>query len=63
MTFPYNEGAVNITARVENVRDVFVQLPGQNEFWKGLQFSCVAVVPSKTYTLNQAIHHGFAPTP
>lgn len=61
--FPYNDSDVTVTARVESVHDVYVRLPREFEYWRGIQFEVIAIAPTKTYTLSEAITRGFAPLP
>ena len=61
--FPYNGSTVQVTAKVEDLEDVWVRLPNGGVYWKGLQFKATANGPTKTLTLQQAINRGLTPLP
>ncbi len=60
---PYNESTIQITARVENVRDVYVMLPGGATYWKGTKFDVIANGPTKEQALGEVIARGMSPLP
>lgn len=60
---PYNEGSVELEARVENLRDVYVRLPNGGRYWKGVRFNVTAVTPTKQPTLAAAIARGLPALP
>ena len=62
-TFPYNQTTVTVTAKVEQIRDVFVRLPNGGQYWKGIEFDAVSVAPTKAPTLSGAIAYGLPPLP
>jgi hypothetical protein len=60
---PYNDGFVTVTAHVDSVRDTYVRLPHDVDYWQGISFTCTSIAPMKTYTLDELIARGFAPLP
>ena len=60
---PYNQGTIEITARVENVSDSLSRLPGGRLYWKDTTFTVIANHPSKTMSAGEAISRGRAPLP
>ena len=60
---PYNQGFLEVTGRVESVKDDHVRLPGGGLFWKGCKFTILANHPSRSVTLGEAIARGRAPVP
>ena len=60
---PYNNSTITITARVASVQDVWVRLPGNQNFWRGTQFTIVANHPSKTKELETVVERGRTPLP
>ena len=60
---PYNDSVIQITARVENISDVYVRLSGGGVYWKGIQFTTISNYPTKTMTLDEAITAGRTPMP
>lgn len=60
---PYNNTSVQITARVESVRDVYVRVRENEPYWKGVKFTAIANHPTKEVSLGQAISHGMSPYP
>lgn len=61
--FPYNNGSVTITARVQDIADTYTDLHGDGVYWKGIQFTAVANHPTKEVTLAGVIERGRAPIP
>ena len=60
---PHNDGELTVTAHVSNVKDTYVRLPRDVEYWQGISFTITSIAPTKTYTLGEAISRGFAPMP
>ena len=62
-TMPYNQGSLNVTARVVTVPDQRIVLESGREYWQALQFQIVANHPSKTMSLGEVIARGRSPLP
>lgn len=63
-TFDYNQGTVRIVGRVNGVvGDVFVRLPGDSRYWKGMRVTIAANHPTRSVTLGEAITRGRSPMP
>lgn len=60
---PYNTTTLQLTARVTNIKDIYVWLAGGGTYWKGIQFTIIGNNPTKTITLSQAINRGMTPLP
>ena len=60
---PYNNGTLQLTARVESVRDVWEKLPSGYTFWKGLRFTVTGNAPTRQMSLGQVLLRGLAPLP
>lgn len=60
---PYNEGTIEVTARVESVQDTLVWTASQNQYWRGISFTVTANHPSKTMELGEAIARGMSAVP
>jgi len=60
---PYGMSTLQITGRVENVRDSMVYTVSQKQYWKGVQFTVVANHPTKTETLGTVVTRGRSPLP
>lgn len=62
-TFPYNQGDISVTARVEVISDEYVRNPSGGRYWRSTSFQAVSIAPTKTYSLDEAITRGLAPLP
>lgn len=60
---PYNDDTLNLTARVANVSDVYVRLPGGGMTWRGISFTAIGINPTKVNTLDTVLSMGRAPVP
>lgn len=60
---PYSNDTITVVGRVANVSDVYVRLPNNRTYWKGMSFEVVANHPSKQLSLGEAIARGRAPLP
>lgn len=60
---PYNGGTIEITARVEEISDIYVRLPGGGVYWKGAKFTVTSNAPTRRQTLSQSIRRGLTPLP
>ena len=63
LVIPYNNGTIEITARITNISDVYVRLAGGQNYWKGIRFTAIANHPSKANTLGSVLIPGRAPVP
>lgn len=61
--FPYNDGYINITGRVEKVSDKYYRGVNGANGWRGTKFDVIANHPSKEVTLSEAISRGISPMP
>lgn len=61
--FPYNQGSIAITARVESVNDVLVYTASKRQYWKGIRFTAIANHPSASYDLGEVLRIGRSPMP
>lgn len=61
--FPYNGETVEVTAKVEAPRDIWVRLPNGGVYWQGMSFKATANGPTKQQTLAGAIRRGLTPLP
>ena len=59
---PYNDGTIEITGRIESVKDVYVKLPN-GVTWRGIQFEVISNTPTKKYTLDEIVAMGRMPLP
>jgi len=46
-TLPYNDGEININARVQTVSDQFVRLPNNKQTWRKTTFEIISNTPTK----------------
>lgn len=60
---PYNGNTVTLAARVSQVSDVYVRMPGGAVYWKGVSFTITANGPTKTESLGSVIARGLSPLP
>lgn len=60
---PYNQGTIQITARVESVSDVYVYSATNKQYWRGVKFTAIANHPTKTMGLSEVITRGKSPLP
>lgn len=60
---PYNDGTIEITARVTSISDVYVRLSGGSNYWKGIEFNIIANYPTKAMTLGEMVVAGREPFP
>ena len=63
LVMPYTSGTIEVTARIDQVKDALVRLPGSAEFWEGFQFTATANNPTHAATLYGTITRGLAPLP
>jgi len=61
--FPYNGSTVEITARIEDISDVYVRMPNGGVYWKGVSFTVISNAPTYEPTLSGAISRGLTPLP
>lgn len=59
----YGQTQIQITGRIENVKDAYVRTRSGDGYWDGLQFSVIANHPSKTMDLDEVIATGLTPLP
>jgi len=55
---PYNQGTIQLTARVETVSDELYREVNGKKVWRRTSFTIIANYPSKTYTLSQVVARG-----
>lgn len=60
---PYNGDTIELTARVEEISDIYVRMPGGGVYWKGTEFTITSNAPTKQPTLSEAITRGMTPLP
>ena len=60
---PYNGDTVEITARVESVRDALVYTVSRKQLWKGVEFTVIANHPTKKMNYGEVITVGRLPAP
>lgn len=61
--FPYNRDTIQVTAKVDEPKDVWVRMPNGGVYWKGLQFTASANYPTNKADLNETIQRGLTPLP
>lgn len=62
-TLPYNGDTVQLTAKVDNAKDIWVRLPNNAVYWRGMSFTAKANHPTYAQTLQEAIARGVTPLP
>lgn len=60
---PYNNGTIELTARVEKVEDTREEIPGGRTWWKDTTFSIIANHPSRAMSLGEVLTRGRSPLP
>lgn len=60
---PYNNSDIELTARVLQVSDALVRMPGEKRYWKGTSFEIASNHPSKIATLSETLMRGRTPWP
>ena len=60
---PYNGTTLQVTAKVEQPRDVYVRVNANKVYWKGMRFNLTANAPSKQMSLGEVIQRGLTPLP
>lgn len=60
---PYNGETIQLTARVDEISDIYVRMPGGGVYWRGTKFTVTANAPTKALTLEEAIQRGLTPLP
>lgn len=60
---PYNQTEVTITARVETVSDKYYRVENGNKIWRGTKFTAIAIHPTKSIELEEAVARGISPIP
>jgi hypothetical protein len=60
---PHGQGTLEITGRVESVRDTLVYTVSHRQYWKGITFTVIANHPSKVDTLQGVLVRGRSPLP
>ena len=60
---PYNGGTIELTARVEEVSDQWVELDNRGFFWTAFRASIISNAPSKTMELSDVISRGLPALP
>lgn len=60
---PYSGGMINVTGRVENIRDVFTRMRDGSHRWSGISFQIKANHPTREMSLDEVLTRGVAPLP
>lgn len=60
---PYNQGTIELTARVEVISDAYYKEENGVNIWRGIAFTVIANHPSKEYTLDEMVQRGLSPEP
>jgi hypothetical protein len=60
---PYNNSEIEITARVENVKDALIYTVSHKQYWRGVQFTAISCHPSKKMELGEVLTTGRSPFP
>lgn len=60
---PHGQGTIEITGRVESVKDVWIYTVSHKQYWKGVTFTVIANHPSKQDTLEGVLTRGRSPLP
>lgn len=60
---PYNSGTIQITARVEQISDIYERLASGQSYWRGIKFTAIATAPHKEEELGEVIARGVGPVP
>ena len=60
---PYNQGTIELTARVETVTDDWIETDSGFTYWRNTVFSIIPNGPSRQLTLEEAIARGITPLP
>lgn len=60
---PYNKGTITLTARVESISDVCLELDNGRKYWRNCSFAIIANHPSKTMSLSNTITRGLTVLP
>lgn len=60
---PYNGETIELTARVERVRDVYVLLTSRKQLWKGVEFTVIANHPTKRMNYGEIVTIGRSTVP
>lgn len=55
---PDQGGTLNVNGRVTNVSDVYVRMPGGEQYWKGIRFDIIANHATRSYTMDQMSAQG-----
>ena len=61
--FPFDGSTVEVTAKVDEMSDVYVRMPDNHVYWKGLKFTAASNGPNRTVSLSEAISNGLTPLP
>lgn len=60
---PHGQSTIEVTGRVESVRDTLVYTVSHRQYWKGISFTVIANHPSKVDTLEGVLVRGRSPLP
>ena len=60
---PYNQGDIELTARVQSIKDILFLSTTQKQYWKGVSFSLIANHPTKKEELGDVIARGMSALP
>lgn len=60
---PYASGMIEITGKVDSVKDLYVRMADNSVHWRGISFSVTANHPSKQMELSQIVSIGLQPLP
>lgn len=60
---PYGQSDIEVTARVDTVKDVLVYTASAKQYWRGIKFSVTANHPSKYESLGTVVTRGRTPMP
>lgn len=60
---PHGQGTIEVTGRVESVKDVWIYTVSHKQYWKGVTFTVTANHPSKEDTLEGVLIRGRSPLP
>lgn len=60
---PYDNSTIQLTAKADDIKDVWERTESGYTFWKGLEFTLTANAPTYEQTLYHAIQRGLTPLP
>ena len=60
---PYDDGYLQITGKIDDIKDIYIRLPQSRRKWRGISFTITSLIPTRRYRLGEILRMGAMPLP